>query len=356
MRAANSVPWVQASLQEFELTLSRPLLTAHGAITVRRGIEVRVGDDACVGRGEAAPLSGFGVESYDEALAALKRWAEDPEGDPPREPCAAAAVESALTRLDAEIEGVTLAALLAGAAPTQRRIATHALVSDADPESAARRAARAAAVGHLAVKLKVAAREPHSASDPVDRDGNGSTGTSIGDQAGRIAAVRRALPAGVSLRLDANGGWDRATAVKVLRRVAHLDIEFIEEPTPHAADWAQISRTVGLPVAADEHLRDPAALDRLVDVGAIEVAVLKPAVLGGPHATYDLARRAAMRGVRSVVSSFICGPAGLRVARDTAVAVDPHGVHGISTAALFADPMPEDVTPAGGYLPVAAAG
>ena len=351
---------MQATLQEFELALARPLLTAHGTVTVRRGIEVRVGDDACVGRGEAAPLPGFGVETYDEALAALQRWADDPEGEPPSEPCAGAAVESALTQLDAEIEGVTLATLLAGAAPTQRRIAAHALVSDLDPEAAAQRAARAAEVGHLAVKLKVAAHDSGHASGATGsaggEDGTGNTGSasaSIGGQAARIAAVRRALPAGVALRLDANGGWDRFTAVKVLRRVGHLDIEFVEEPTPQPADWAQISRTVGLPVAADEHLRDPDALDRLVEVDAIEVAVLKPAVLGGPHAAYDLARRAAMRGVRSVVSTFICGPAGLRVARDTAVAVDPHGVHGIGTASLFADPMPEDVTPASGYLPVA---
>ena len=337
---------MQVTLQEFELPLLRPLLTAHGSIAVRRGIEVRVGSDASVGTGEAAPLPGFGVETYDEALAALQRWAEDPEGEPPREPCAAAAVESALTQLDAEIEGVTLSTLLADNPPTQRRIATHALVSDLDPEAAAQRAARAAATGHLAVKLKVAA-DGHRGSGA-----NGSTPIPVGEQTARIAAVRRALPAGVALRLDANGGWDRSTAVKVLRPVSHLDIEFIEEPTPQAADWAQISRTVGIRVAADEHLRDADALDRLIEVGAIEVAVLKPAVLGGPHATYDLARRAAMRGVRSVVSSFICGAAGLRIARDTAVAVDPRGVHGIGTASLFAEPLPEDVTPSGGYLPV----
>ncbi|MCY3949830.1 MAG: o-succinylbenzoate synthase [Acidimicrobiaceae bacterium] len=337
---------MQVTLREFELALARPLRTAHGSITVRRGIEVRVGGDACVGVGEAAPLPGFGVETYDESLVALGRWAEDPEGEPPSEPCAAAAVESALTQLDAEIEGVTLSALLAEAAPKQRRIATHALVSDLDPEAAARHAAHAAAAGHLAVKLKVAAHH-HD-----DSGGDGSATMSLTDQSVRIAHVRRALPAGVALRLDANGGWDRSTAVKVLRPVGHLDIEFIEEPTPQPADWAQISRTVGIGVAADEHLRDVAALDRLIEVGAIEVAVLKPAVLGGPHAVYDLARRAAMRGVRSVVSSFICGPAGLRIARDTAVAVDPRGVHGIGTATLFADPMPEDVTPSDGYLPV----
>lgn len=340
---------MQVTLREFELPLLRPLLTAHGSIAVRRGIEVRVGSDASVGTGEAAPLPGFGVETYDEALAALERWAEDPEGEPPREPCAAAAVESALTQLDAEIEGVTLSTLLADNPPTQRRIATHALVSDLDPEAAAQRAAHAAATGHLAVKLKVAS---HQRDSPGGSGTDDSVRMSVGDQTARIAAVRRALPAGVALRLDANGGWDRSTAVKVLRPVSHLDIEFIEEPTPQAADWAQISRTVGIRVAADEHLRDADALDRLIEVGAIEVAVLKPAVLGGPHAVYDLARRAAMRGVRSVVSSFICGAAGLRIARDTAVAVDPRGVHGIGTALLFAEPLPEDVTPSGGYLPV----
>ena len=334
---------VQVTLREFELPLTRSLRTAHGPIGLRRGIEIEVGDEACVGRGEAAPLPGFGLESYDEALAALDRWADDPDRDPPTEPCAAAAVESALTNLDAEIEGVSLATLLVGSAPKSHRIAIQALIFDAEPEAAAQHAAQAAATGHVAVKLKVAARES---------DRSEATATSPSTDLARIVAVRRALPAGVALRLDANGGWDRSTAVRVLRRVGHLDIEFIEEPTPQPADWAQISRTVGLAVAADEHLRDPASLDRLVEVGAIEVAVLKPAVLGGPHVTYDLARRASMRGVRSVVSSFICGPTGLRVARDTAVAVDPHGVHGIGTAPLFVDPLPEDVTPSGGYLPV----
>ncbi len=336
---------MQVTLREFELPLAQSLRTAHGPIGLRRGIEIEVGDEACVGRGEAAPLPGFGLETYDEALAALERWAVDPESDPPTEPCAAAAVESALTNLDAEIEGVSLPTLLLGSAPKTRRIAIAALISDAEPEAAAQQAARAAAGGHVAVKLKVAAR---------DATGNPAMATSPGTDLERIVAVRRALPAGVALRLDANGGWDRSTAVRVLRRVGHLDIEFIEEPTPQPADWAQISRTVGLPVAADEHLRDQASLDRLVEVGAIEVAVLKPAVLGGPHVTYGLARRASMRGVRSVVSSFMCGPTGLRVARDTAVAVDPHAVHGIGTALLFAEPLPEDVTPTGGYLTVPA--
>lgn len=337
---------MQVKLREFELPLAQPLRTAHGPIAVRRGIEVEVGDEACAGRGEAAPLPGFGLESYSEALAALQRWADDPEGEPPSEPCAAAAVETALTQLDAEIEGVSLATLLVGQAPSKRRIATQALVSDADPEAAAERAARAAAVGHVAVKLKVASRgggaNPASAPEA----------TAPAMDLARIVAVRRALPAGVALRLDANEGWDRSTAVWVLRRVGNLDIEFVEEPTAQAADWAQISRTVGLPIAADEHLRDPAAFDQLIEVGAIEAAVLKPAVLGGPHATYDLALRASVRGVRAIVSSFICGPTGLRVARETAVAVDPHGVHGVGTAALFADSLPEDVTPSGGYLPV----
>ncbi len=338
----NSVCAVQATLREFELPLARPLLTAHGETNVRRGIELSVGDAGCVGRGEAAPLPGFGVETYDEALTALQRWADDPEGEPPQVPCAAAAVESALTQLDAEIEGVTLATLLAGEEPTQQRIAVHALVSDHDPEMAAERAAQAAAAGHVAVKLKVAVSRPNS----------DAAAAVVRDETTRIAAVRQAVPAGVALRLDANSGWDRSTAVKVLRRVAHLDIDFVEEPTPQPADWAQIARSAGVPVAADEQLRDPAALDRLIDVGAIEVAVLKPAVLGGPHVVYDLARRAAMRGVRCVVSTFICGPAGLRIARDTAVAVDAHGVHGLGTASLFVDEMPQDVTPIGGYLPV----
>lgn len=334
---------MDVELTQRTFTLRQPLVTAHGETSVRQVIEVQVRDGGYVGEGEAAPLPGFGLETYDEALAELRRWAElaDPAHEVPTTPSAASAVASAMASLDAASEGISLAQLLCGrppeAAPDDElghpagRLAVHALISNAGAQDAAHAAIAAAEAGYLAVKLKLGV---------VD----------AGTDAVRIASVRRALPAAVALRLDANGAWKLPTATKVLRKVAHMDIDFIEEPTGQPADWAQLIRRAQVAVAIDEHLTDRGALTAAMDAHAIEVAVIKPATVGGPQAAYDLACLASVRGVRPVITSFLCGPVGLRIAREVALAVAPGAIHGVGTATLFEDEFPPDVTPSDGYL------
>jgi L-alanine-DL-glutamate epimerase-like enolase superfamily enzyme len=61
----------------FSLPLARPLATAHGTISRREGIWVRLVDDAGhVGFGEAAPLPGFGLETLAETSTALEHGAD----------------------------------------------------------------------------------------------------------------------------------------------------------------------------------------------------------------------------------------------------------------------------------------
>ncbi len=337
---------MDVELTERTFTLKAPLVTAHGETTLRRAVEVRVRDDGFVGEGEAAPLAGFGLETYEEALAELRRWAEfdDPAHQLPVTPSAAAAVSSALASLDAASEGITLAELLSGEPPqaigdattggVPGRLAVHKLISDTGAQAAAHAAIAAAEEGYLAVKLKLGV---------VD----------AGTDAVRIASVRRALPAAAALRLDANGAWGLPTATKVLRKVSHMDIDFIEEPTRQPADWAQLIRRAQVAVAIDEHLTDRDSLVAAMDAHAVEVAVIKPATVGGPQAAYDLACLASVRGVRPVITSFLCGPVGLRIAREVALAVAPRAIHGVGTAALFEDELPADVTPIDGYLTAA---
>lgn len=400
---------MKIALKKLALPLRAPLQTAHGSVSVRHIIEVSATEHGHTGHSEASPLPGFGLETYEEALAQLERWAErtglnddrDTSHDGgrdsalPQTPCARAAAEGALANLDAALEAVTLTELLTGddphARPTDaakshgtippdtilhgtippenRRLAVQALVSHPDPETAAQQAVAAANAGHLAIKLKVAARTGTSTGKVDAHTNTAHTGTDTNTTSTahtnttsintadidihRIIEVRRALPAAVALRLDANGGWDQATAGRILRRVSRLDIDFVETPTPQPADWAQLARRTGTRFAADEHLSGAgaeAALDQLIEAGAIEVAILKPATVGGPQAAYDLACRASVSGISSVVSSFMCSTAGLRIARDVALAVDPNIVHGVGTGALFTEPLAPDVTPIDGYL------
>ena len=84
-----------------------------------------------------------------------------------------------------------------------------------------------------------------------------------------VRAVRRSFDG--ALRIDANEGWDVATAQRRLEQMEPLDIELCEQPVP-AADvggMARVTASTPIPVFADEAART-----------AVDVAALAPAVDG----------------------------------------------------------------------------
>ena len=318
---------MKVTIRQEQWDLARPLTTAHGVIDVRRSAVVTVEQDGFVGNGEAAPLPGFGLESYDEAVAQLERWSSG--GSPPETPAAAAAMKAAVAQLTARAHHLSLAHFLnasAGSAP----VAVQAVVGADTPEEAAQQCGDAVEAGHRAVKVKVGTDQPQADID-------------------RVRACREATPDDVLLRLDANQGWGLATAELVLDAIAALHIDLVEEPTRDAREWAPLAAH-GIPLGVDEQFGDPTTAPELLGLEHIEALILKPAVLGGPVTTYRIAEAAQELGKRCIVSSFIDGPVGLRIARDLARAVDPAAIHGVGTAPLLAAPLPLEVTPVGGAL------
>jgi O-succinylbenzoate synthase len=71
-----------------------------------------------------------------------------------------------------------------------------------------------------------------------------------------LEALLQRLPSDARLRLDANGGWDRATAWSWAERLAgEPRLEWLEQPLP-ATDEAGLEQlALRLPVALDESLR-----------------------------------------------------------------------------------------------------
>jgi len=99
----------------------------------------------------------------------------------------------------------------------------------------------AAAVGHqrepLTLKWKVAA-----ADDALERT--------------LLEALLQRLPAGSRLRLDANGGWSRATAAAWAERLqAEPRLEWLEQPLAPEDEAGLVALAAQLPVALDESLR-----------------------------------------------------------------------------------------------------
>src|SRR5499425_835035 len=197
--------------------MSFTTLTAVNFVFVR--LETR---DGQVGWGEAACLGGptWSEESAESVAATIERYiapwlvgreaagielltremAKRVQGNP----FARAAVEMALWDLNGRALGVPVHRLLGGRVRDRVPLSWSLAVADGDAEIEEARAK--VARGHRIFKIKTAAR-------PVSEDIE------------RVRKLREALGPGISLRIDANQGWDRPTALTAIRALepCHLD-------------------------------------------------------------------------------------------------------------------------------------
>jgi L-Ala-D/L-Glu epimerase len=340
---------VAATLTVRDLVLHRPVLTAAGAIAIRRVFVLAVTDGSgLTGLGEAAPLPGGGGEpplACRDALAAVlplltdafvAGWLERGRPDAPlgsverhlaETPCARSAVEGALLDLLAQLHGRPLAEELApGCRPF---VPVNALI---DPGDGAAGATAALAQGFTTIKLK-APRDPDAAIR-------------------LLGAVRGAVPATVRLRLDANAAWTADAAQRVA--VAGRGLEYLEQPLA-AADLpglASLRRSGGVPIAVDESVRVPADVGRVGAAQAADVVILKPAFLGGWRPTRQAAQLARSCGMDVVITTAMDGSVGRAHAIHMAAALGlDQRAQGLATGHLLVeDATTEPLVPSGGEL------
>lgn len=175
----------------------------------------------------------------------------------------------------------------------------------------------------------------------------------LADDEARVATVRDVLDTilgrGVgAIRIDANAAWDVARGRLALRRLSAYGIEYVEQPCRTAAELRELRPLVDVPFAVDESIRlaaDPRTV-RVRDIA--DVAVLKPAPLGGAAATVELA---AALDVPVVVSGSLDSSVGLDTALAAAAALpDLPFACGLGTGALFAADVATPRLPSGGLL------
>jgi len=221
-------------------------------------------------------------------------------------------------------------------AAVRERVKVNAIIPALPAVQAAELAREAVARGCRTVKIKV----------------GGSPDLDIA----RIAAVREILDeafgAGVGrIRLDANAQWNCQEAIAMLERCSRYGIEYAEQPCAELADLAQVRRETGVRIAVDEGIRtssDPGSL-ALQDVA--DIAIIKPATLGGVAASLDLVTTL---GMPVVVSGAMDSSVGLSTALALAGALpDLPLASGLGTGALLADDLVESTrVPSEGMLGV----
>ena len=227
---------LELRIRPFQFNLIRPLQTAAGMIKFRRGWLLRLrSENGRVGWGEAAPLNPEFAEQNEQALRTLPSHltVQQLEELLPQQPMPVAfAIGAAL----AELDGI---AWLPSPAPAQLLPAGAAMLEQLQVLED-----QACFDAPLTVKWKVAVE-----ADALERRW--------------LDQLLERIPATVQLRLDANGGWNRATAqawMEALREDPRFG--WLEQPLSPEDQQGLENLSQRGPVALDESLElDPSLRD-----------------------------------------------------------------------------------------------
>jgi L-alanine-DL-glutamate epimerase-like enolase superfamily enzyme len=328
---------VNVSVAERRFAFRAPLRTAYGELRGRAVLELQVEEGEVVGVGEAAPLEPYDGVSLDAVRAALERCRpllEDAAHGDREElvdacwleaglPQAVAAVDLALWDLEGKQTARPVAGLLGAHALAP--VPVSAAIGAVDRAGAAAEAAAAVADGFTTLKVKVG----------------------VGDDAGRLAAVRAVAPE-AALRADANGAWTVDEAVAALASLEGVGLELIEEPVHGLEALRALRERVEVPIVMDETAAEPGA----VSSGAADGVCLKVAACGGISGLLAAAEAARAAGAFVYVGSTYDGPVGIAAGVHAAAALQPTPACGLATLRLFADARDVAFAPRGPGLGV----
>ncbi|MBM1634334.1 mandelate racemase/muconate lactonizing enzyme family protein [Sulfitobacter mediterraneus] len=119
-----------------------------------------------------------------------------------------------------------------------------------------------------------------------------------------VQAVRAAVP-NTRLRLDANEGWPVEVALRMLRRIAEYDIEYVEQPTPATSTeaLARLTARSPIPIGADQAVFSISDAHRVVANGGADMLAVGPREAGGLRATRHVAALAEGGGMTLCIHS-----------------------------------------------------
>jgi muconate/chloromuconate cycloisomerase len=335
-----------------DIPLRRPHVMSFTTLEAVNFVLVRLETrDGLVGWGEAACLGGptWSEESAESVAATVERylapWLRGRDAAAPEalrlemarrvqgNPFARAAVEMALWDVNGRALGVPVHRLLGGR--VRDRVPLSWSLAVADPEAELAEARALAARGHRIFKIKTAAH-------PLPED------------VARVRRLREALGPEVGLRIDANQGWDRLTALRAIRALEDCALDFVEQPVPRwdLRGLSALGRRVGVPIMADESCASPQDALELVRLGGVGILGLKLTKSGGLAATMAIARIAEAAGLGAYVGCMIETSLGTAAYLQAALAAAPvrWGCELFGPLLLQGDVTREPVRYAGGAI------
>ncbi|OMP66826.1 dipeptide epimerase [Domibacillus epiphyticus] len=140
----------------------------------------------------------------------------------------------------------------------------------------------------------------------------------------RIKAIREAVGPSIQIRIDANQGWGKKEAVKIINgwEDACLQIELIEQPVP-AGDidsLKYVTDQVYTPIMADESVFSPDQALELIQKKAVDLLNIKLMKTGGIVRAMQIADIAEAGGIPCMMGSMMESVPGVLAAAHLACA------------------------------------
>ncbi len=302
-------------IYKMNISLHEPFIISLGTSYRAENLLVRVHtSDGLMGLGEGSPLSTINGETQDIAFDAARSLAglligrepTDIEGTVaamnaalPFNTSAKCALDCALYDLLGKRAGLPLYALLGSSA---RRIRTDLTISITPPDQIAAKAQAVVARGFRTIKLKL--------------------GTNRRDDVARVRTVRETVGRDAVLTVDANQGWQAATAIAVLNDIAPYDVEHCEQPVPkwdHTA-LKQVRDASPIPIVADEACFDHHDAYALARERAADMFNIKLSKSGGIHTALKIAAVAESVGMKCMVGCMLEAKIGITASAHLAAA------------------------------------
>jgi len=281
--------------------LSEPFTISLGSFHFAENIIIRItSSDGIIGYGECSPFASINGETIETCYIVGEKIAVNLIGKEVSDLVTCleimdktifgntsikSAFDIALYDIASQAAGVPLYQFLGG--KKDKKIFTDYTVSIASPEKMAAAAAIIIEKGFRIIKVKVGK--------------NGSTDIE------RIKAVRKAAGNNIPLRLDANQGWGKEEAIETLNAIAHLGIQFCEEPVPRwmYMDLPEIRKQTSIKIMADESCLDNHDAERLIGLSACDFFNIKLGKSSGITNAVKIIRLAESAGMKVQIGGFL---------------------------------------------------
>jgi L-Ala-D/L-Glu epimerase / N-acetyl-D-glutamate racemase len=175
--------------------------------------------------------------------------------------------------------------------------------------------------------LTIAIDDPARMAEQARQSGSSHLKIKLGspDDEAIVAAIRGATAA--RLRVDANAGWTRDQAARLIPRLAQYGLELVEQPLP-AGDVEGLrwlgrelrAQGVDLPIFADESVRT--ARDVAAHAGAVDGVVIKLMKTGGIREALRAIHTARALDMRVMISCMVETSLGVTAAAHLAPLCD----------------------------------